>query len=95
MLSNTHAGPKLQYLLDVILADSSGSGSGGSGVDEGPVMCFSSDDCGASDGESPVMESSREECCLKSPFLPRSFKATEHAAGPSEAQCMQCIGMLW
>ena len=92
--SNTHAGSELEYYFDLFLSDSSGSGSGGSGLEENPVMCFSSIDCRASSGEAPIMVSSRKECCLKSPFQPRSFSTTNDTAEVLGDHCAQCIGML-
>ena len=85
---NTHAGPDLQDLLNLNSFDDSGSGSGSDGgdVEEDLVMCFLSTDCGSSNGEEPIMVSSLEECCLMSPFQPRSFNILE-------ADCLQCIGV--
>ena len=91
-LSNIHAGPDLEHLFDLLSTDS--SGSGGSGLEEGPVMCFSSTNCEESNWKDPVMASSQEECCLMSPFQPRSFKTTKDTTGVLGARCVQCIGTL-
>ena len=90
--SNAHVGLDLDYYFDFSFIDSSGSGSGETDLEEG-IMCFSSNDCGACNGEAPVMASSREECCLMSPFQQRSFVTTNDSAEPLESHCVQCIGM--
>ena len=92
-VSNAHVGPDLDYYFDFNFINSSGSGLGETDLEEGPIMCFSSNDCGACNGEGLVMASSREECCLISPFQQRSFTTTNASAEHLESQCIQCIGM--
>ena len=55
------------------------------------ISCYSSTDCGELDGEAPVMVTSQEECCLQSPFQPRSFELPSAKANLG-LQCAQCIG---
>ena len=92
-VSNAHVGPDLDYYFDFIFIDSSGSGLGETDLEDGPIICFSSNDCGACNEDALVMASSREECCLMSPFQQPSFTTTKDSAEHLESHCVQCIGM--
>ena len=54
------------------------------------ISCYSSTTC----AEAPLIVTAHEECCLQSPFQPRTFQeptmsSTNSAIGQ---RCAQCIG---
>ena len=57
------------------------------------ISCYSSIDCGEIEGGAPVMVTTLEECCLQSPFQPRSFEVPlMSAVAKLGLECGQCIG---
>ena len=57
------------------------------------MLCYSSTNCEEVDGLAPIMVTSEEECCLQSPFQPRSFEVLVTSLKASTGLgCAQCIG---
>ena len=57
------------------------------------ISCYSSANCEEVDGVASFIVTSQEECCLQSPFQPRSFEVPVTSAKTSFGlQCAQCIG---
>ena len=57
------------------------------------ISCYSSANCEEVDGVAPIIVTSQEECCLQSPFQPRSFEVPLTSVKNSYGlQCAQCIG---